>query len=149
MTLNDLQVDLNASLKAGKSVRVLTLRSLVSAIRNAAIAKYGALADTSITPADIIDVVKKQIKTHKESIEAFKGANRTDLVNKEQGELDILEEFAPREMSDEDLKKLLAPVVLSGEQNFGLLMKAAMAAVKGQADGGRVATLLKQLLTSK
>jgi uncharacterized protein len=149
MTLNDLQMDLNTSLKAGKAVRVLTLRSLISAIRNAAIAKYGASADTSIVQADIIDVVKKQIKTHKESIEAFKGAKRTDLVDKEQGELDVLEEFAPKEMSDDDLKKLLAPVVSSGEPNFGLLMKAAMAAVKGQADGGRVAAALKQMLTSK
>jgi uncharacterized protein YqeY len=146
MTLNDLQVDLNASLKARDAVRVLTLRSLISAIRNAAIAKYGASADTSITPADIIDVVKKQIKTHKESIEAFESANRKDLVSKEREELVILEEFAPREMSDEDLKKLLAPVVSSQESNFGLLMKAAMAAVKGQADGGRVAALLKQML---
>ena len=78
--------------------------------------------------ADITDVVKKQIKTHKESIEAFQKANRTDLVSKEQAELDVLEEFAPKEISDEELKTILAPVAASGEQNFGLLMKQAMAA---------------------
>jgi uncharacterized protein YqeY len=149
MTLDDLQKDLNVSLKAGKSVRVLTLRSLISAIRNATIAKYGAAAETSVTPADILDVVKKQVKTHKESIDAFTNAKRPELVAKEQAELDVLEEFAPKEISDEELKKILASVASSGEQNFGLLMKSAMAAVKGQADGGRVASILKQLASSK
>ena len=149
MNLAQLQVDLNDSLKAGKSSRVGTLRLLISAVRNSVIAKYGAAWETSITDADVMDVVKKQVKTHKESIEAFSQAKRSDLVEKEQAELTVLEEFAPKEVSDEDLKTLLAPVVASGEQNFGLLMKAAMAAVKGQADGGRVAALLKQLQSSK
>ena len=49
-------------------------------------------------------------------------------------------------MSNEELKTILAPVVAAGEKNFGLLMKSAMAAVKGQADGGRVAALLKQIV---
>jgi uncharacterized protein len=149
MTLQDLQTDLNTSLKAGNAVRVLTLRTLISAIRNASIAKYGAAWETSITPLDIMDVVKKQVKTHKESIEAFSQAKRPELVAKEQGELTVLEEFAPKEMTDADLKKIVAPIVATGEQNFGLLMKSAMAAVKGQADGGRVSAIIKQLLTSK
>ena len=146
MNLNDLQIDLNASLKAGKTVRVGTIRFLVSAIRNAAIAKYGNAWETSITHADVTEVVKKQIKTHKESIEAFEKANRTELVQKEKGELEVLEEFAPQEFSDEDLKNIVAPIVGSGEKNFGLLMKSAMTAVAGRADGGRIAGLLKQIL---
>jgi len=149
MNLTQLQSDLNASLKAGKSVRVATIRLLVSAIRNAAIDKYGAEWEKKLSDADVAEVVKKQVKTHKESVEAFEKAGRQDLVAKEQAELTVLEEFAPKEMSDEELKKLLQPVVASGEQNFGLLMKQAMAAVKGQADGGRVAALLKQLMSSK
>lgn len=146
MTLNDLQTDLNASLKAGKSVRVGTIRFLMAAVRNAAIAKYGNAWETSLTDTDITDVVKKQIKTHKESIEAFEQAHRSELVDKEKGELVILEEFAPGEMSDEDLKKLLAPIASSGETNFGLLMKQAMAAVQGKADGRRVAAMLNQMI---
>ena len=69
-----------------------------------------------------------------------------ELADKEAGELAVLEEYAPKEMSDEDLKKLLAPIVATGEANFGLLMKQAMIAVKGQADGGRVSGLLKQMM---
>lgn len=149
MILDKLQTDLNVSLKAGKSARVGTIRMLISAIRNAAIAKYGNAWEKSLTDADMLDVVKKQVKTHKESIEAFRGAGRADLVAKETEELAVLEEYAPKELSDADLKKLLEPVAGSGEQNFGLLMKSAMAAVAGQADGGRVAAMLRQLVSSK
>ena len=149
MNLTDLQTDLNASLKAGKAVRVATLRLIISAVRNAAINKYGAAWETSVADADIVETVKKQIKTHKESILAFAAAGRTELVEKEQGELTILEEFAPKEISDDDLKAILAPVAASHETNFGLLMKAAMTAVAGKADGGRVSAMLKQLVSSK
>lgn len=147
MNVSDLQTDLNASLKAGKSVRVATLRLVISAVRNAAIAKYGAAWETSITDADLADTVKKQIKTHKESILAFSNAGRKELADKEQGELSVLEEFAPKEISDEELKAILAPIAATGEANFGLLMKQAMAAVQGKADGGRVSAILKNLLT--
>jgi uncharacterized protein YqeY len=149
MTLNDLQLDLNTSLKSGKSVRVATLRLLISAVRNGAIAKYGNAWETSVTPEDVAETAKKQIKTHRESILAFGNAGRTELVAKEEGELAVLEEFAPKELSDEELKSLLAPVAASGEANFGLLMKQAMAAVHGQADGGRVSGMLRQLISSK
>jgi uncharacterized protein len=155
MLLQKIQQDVNASLKAGNKDRVETLRFLLSAVRNAAINKYGADADKKLTDADITDVVKKQVKTHKESVEAFEKAGRQDLVDKEKIQLAILEEFAPKELSEEDLKKLLTPIVASGEPNFGILMKEAMIAVAGlpaqagKADGGRVASLLKQLLSSK
>ena len=125
MRLTDLQQDLNASLKSGKTDRVDTLRFLIAAVKNAAIAKYGNEAETKLTEADILDVVKKQVKTHRESIEAFVSAGRQELANKEKAQLAVLEEFVPKQLSDEELKKLLEPVVASGEKNFGLLMKSA------------------------
>lgn len=146
MLIDRLQEDLNASLKAGKAVRVGALRFLMSAVRNAAIAKYQAKWETSLTDADVVEIVKKQIKTHKESIEAFEKAGRGELADKEKQELEVLFEFAPKELSDEELKTILAPIVVSGETNFGLLMKQAIALVSGKADGGRVAGMLKQLI---
>lgn len=133
-------------MKKGDSVRVDTLRFLLAAIRNMAITKYGAAGETSVTEADILDVIKKQAKMHRESIDAFTKANRPELTAKEQKELNILEAFLPKEISDEELKKLLEPVASSGEKNFGLLMKAAMAAVGGKAEGGRVSALLRSML---
>ena len=130
-----------------------TIRYLLSAINNIAIAKYGADAQKKLTDADVLDVVKKQVKTHHESIEAFEKGKRADLVEKEKKELAVLEAYLPKQMSDEELKKLLEPIVATGEKNlpagrqvFGLLMKQSMETVKDQADGVRVSAMLKQLL---
>lgn len=146
MLMNQLQSDLTSSLKAGKAERVETIRFLIAGVRNMVSAKYGADWEKKMTDADVLDGVKKQVKTHNESIEAFTKAGRQDLVDREKAQLAILQEFAPKELSDEELKKLLEPIAASGEKNFGLLMKNAMSAVKGQADGGRVASTLKTLI---
>lgn len=146
MLLDEIKSTLITSLKAGDTRRVDTLRFLLAAIRNAAISKYAARGEESLTDADVLDVIKKQTKTHKESIEVFDKAGRTELATKEKEELAILEAYLPKQLSDEEIKALLEPVVASGDTNFGKLMGAAMAAVKGKADGGRVATILKQML---
>jgi uncharacterized protein YqeY len=146
MLIDRLQTDLTTSLKAGKSARVETIRFLIAGVRNIATGKYGVDWEKKMTDADVLDAVKKQIKTHRESIEAFEKAGRQELVAKEKAQLAILEEFAPRELSDEELKKILEPIATSGEKNFGLLMKQAMAAVKGRAEGGKVSAVLKSLL---
>jgi hypothetical protein len=150
MSLDQLQSDVNMSLKKGDSVRVGTLRFLISAVRNYAIATYGNAWETSLKEEDILDVIKKQVKTHKESVAAFTKAGRSDLSVKEQQELDVLQAFLPSELSDSDLKIMLSDVVSGGDvSNFGLLMKSAMAKVQGKADGGRVSAILKQLLQEK
>ncbi|HCM82667.1 MAG: hypothetical protein UV63_C0029G0010 [Microgenomates group bacterium GW2011_GWC1_43_11] len=150
MLLDQLQTDVHTSLKKGDRFRVDTLRFLISAVRNQGIAKYGNAWETSLTDADILDVIKKQVKTHKESVLAFDRANRPELADKEKKELDILSAFLPTELSDEDLKKMLTEVITTGDvSNFGLLMKSAMAKVGRQADGGRVAGILKQMISDK
>ncbi len=146
MLFDTFTADLTASMKSGDKVRVETLRMLISAIRNSAIAKYGNEAQTKLTDADVLDVVKKQVKSRKESIEAFTAAGRTELADKEKAEMAVLEAFLPKQMSDEDIRTLLTPIAASGEKNMGLLMKQAMAAVAGQADGKRVSEILKSLL---
>jgi len=148
MLLDDVKQDMTASLKRGDKVRLETLRFLLAAIRNVAIAKYGASGEASITDADVLDVIKKQVKTHKESIEAFTNAGRTELAQKEKDELTILSAFLPNDLSDEALRELLKDVAQSGEQNFGLLMKTAMAKVGGLADGGRVSKMLRELMAA-
>jgi len=147
MMLDTLKADLVSAMKAHDQVSIDTIRFLLSAIRNMAIAKYGAASDTALTDGDVMDTIKKQVKTHKESIEAFKSASRDELVTKESGELAVLEKYVPKEISDEELKNLLLPVASSGEANFGLLMKQAMQAVAGKADGARVSSMLKGLMT--
>lgn len=153
MLIDDLKKDVMDSLKKGEAVRVDTLRFLISAVRNIAIAKYGNSAESSLTDCDVLEIVKKQVKTHRESIEAFRHGGREDLAQKEQAQLAILETFLPAQMSDEELRSILAPIISSSNpstsaapQNFGLLMKRTMELVGGKADGGRVAVVLKQLI---
>lgn len=135
-------------MKARDTVAVDTLRFLISAVKNVAINKYGADSDTKLTDADVIDVVKKQVKTHKESIDAFMNAGRPELAENEKAQLVILESYLPKELSDDELRALLAPVASAGG-DFGPLMGKAMGAVKGQAGGDRVSAMLKSLLEHK
>lgn len=146
MLLDEIKSTITTALKAGESRRVDTLRFLLAALRNDAIAKYGARGEEGMTDADVLDIIKRQAKTHKESIRAFSKAGRRELAAKEAEELTILESYLPKQLTDEELQTLLVPVARSGEKNFGLLMGRAMAVVRGQADGGRVSALLKQLV---
>lgn len=148
MLHDDIKATVRTALKAGDTRHVETLRFLLAAVGNFAIAKYGAKGEAGLTDADVLDVVKSQAKSHRESIEAFNKAGRTELATKEKEELSILEAYLPKQLSDEEIKKLLDPLVGSGETNFGKLMGLAMDTVHGQADGGRVASILKQLLSS-
>lgn len=147
MLTRELRQSLTTALKAKDRRRVDTLRFLLAAVQNTAIAKYGAKGEEGLTDADVLEVIKKQAKTHKESIDVFTKAGRGELATKESEELSILESYLPKQLTDEELKALLVPVAASGEGNFGLLMGLAMAAVIGQADGGRVSSILKQMLS--
>ncbi|MBI5019517.1 GatB/YqeY domain-containing protein [Candidatus Gottesmanbacteria bacterium] len=148
MLLDTLKSQLTTAMKAHDAVTVDTVRFLLAAVRNVAIDKYGAEGEAKITDADILDVVKKQVKTHNESVEAFTKAGRAELAGQEKAQLAVLEQYLPKQMSDEELKALIAPVAAQGG-DFGPLMGKAMAAVKGGADGGRVSAILKQLLSSQ
>lgn len=137
------------SVKARDSVRAETLRFLLAAAQNSAIAKYGNVGETMFSDEDFRQVVKKQVKSHNESVDAFTKGGRPDLVAKEKAQLVILEEFFPQELSDDELKSLLRPVAESSEKNFGLRMKKAMEIIKGQVGGGRVAAILKNLISQQ
>lgn len=93
MLISELRQSLTTALKAGDRCRVDTLRFLLAAAHNSAIAKYGAKGEAGLTDEDVLDVIKKQAKTHKESIEAFAKAGRVELVMKEKEELAILEAY--------------------------------------------------------
>lgn len=146
MLLDALRAKLATSMKAHDAVTVETVRFLLAAVRNVAIAKYGAEGEAKITDADVLDVIKKQVKTHKESIEAFSKAGRTELADSEKAQLTVLETYLPKEMTDGELEALLIPVAAAGG-DFGPMMGKAMSAVGGRADGGRVSATLKKLLS--
>jgi uncharacterized protein len=146
MLLETIQQDILTSLKRGDAVRVDTLRFLLAAIKNSGIDKYGSEMEKKLNDADVLEVVKKQVKSHKDSIDIFSKANRMELVDREQKQLAILEQMLPAELSDAELMTILTPIAKTNEPNFGILMGLALKAVNGKANGGRISTILRQLI---
>ena len=140
--------DLNTALKQRDAARVSTLRYLISHLNNARIAKGGDLNDDNVT----LEIVK-DAKRHKESIEAFDKAKRQDLVNQESSQLKILEEYLPAQLKDEEIAKIVdETIALLGQVGLGDMAKVmgqVMAKVKDQADGAKVAEIVRNRLTQK
>lgn len=145
MLLQKIQTDLITALKAGDSLRVGTLRFLVAAIKKYEIDTYPPSLGGKLTDSDTTKIIQRQVKTHRESIEAFTKANRTDLVDKEKKELDILSEYMPKELTDAEITAIVEKIKSIGVTNFGAIMGATMKEVAGRADGNKVAKIVKEV----
>lgn len=143
--LTKIEDDLKQALKEQRLIEVSTLRLFISEIKNAQIAKGQDLSD-----AQIIEVALREAKKRQESIEAYKGAGRLELAEKEEAELSVLKKYLPTQMSDEDLRKqvedAIAGVGATSLADMGKVMGAVMSKVKGQANGDRVISFVKELL---
>src|SRR5437879_5409636 len=128
MLLGQLQSDLAAATKARDQIKVDTLRFLLGAIKNFEIEKYPPDKGGQLTDEDVLGVVAKQVKSHKESIEMFGTAGRQELVEKEKAELAILSAYLPSQMTEEEIKLALRQIKSAHPgADFGTLMKLAMA----------------------
>ena len=141
-------VELRTALKASDAAKVSTLRMLKADLVKMAIdARQDRLPD-----AQVLDVIRRQIKQHRESLEAFTKGNRQDLVDKESKELAILETYLPPQMSEEVLRGIVRECIqasgAAGPKDLGKVMRLVMEKVKGQADGKQVNQLVAQLLGS-
>lgn len=149
MLKQQLQQDLKASMLARDAERTSTLRMIISAIGYYEIQKGGAGYEAS--DEDVLAVIQKEANQHKDSIEQFTAAARTDLVDKEKGELSFLETYLPEQMAEKDVKKLVDEAIsqtgASSPQDIGKVMGALMPKVKGKADGSLVSRLVKESLT--
>ena len=136
-------------MKSRDEIRASTLSFLRSAISSAAIEKR----KKNLDDAQVIGVIKKQVKTHQDSIEQFKKGNRADLVEKETKELQILKSYLPAELPAEELKKIIEDVIAqtgaATMKEMGRVMKEVMAKVGNQADGKTLSGLVKERLSKK
>ncbi|MDR3244590.1 MAG: GatB/YqeY domain-containing protein [Elusimicrobiota bacterium] len=100
-----------------------------------------------INDEEIVKVLRSEVKKRKESIDIFSKAARQDLADKETKELKIIEQYLPAEISDGDLFKIVKKVAdESADKSFGAVMKAAITAANGQADGKRISAIVKKVL---
>lgn len=144
MLTSQLQADLAAALKAGDRRKVDTLRFLLGAIFNFQIEKG---KDYVANDSEVLGIIAKQIKTHKESIEMFAKAGRGDLVEKEEEELKILQSYLPAQMGEEEVRAKIRELVAANSQaDFGTIMKLAMAKLQGKAEGAMVAKIVREVL---
>ena len=139
--------DLQQAQKKGDKARMSALRLIKSGIQYAEIAKGAPLDD-----AGVIDVINKEVKQRRESIEGFTKGNRSDLVEKEKTELAMLLDYLPKQMSREDVieaaKRILNEVGARGSSDKGKVMSKLMPQVKGKADGREVGSIVDDLLAA-
>ena len=157
MALKDqLANDLKDAMRGGHSVRRDTLRSVITAVRNAEIAgvdveREGA-GRTDLTDAQVLDVLQKQAKQRRESIDEFSKAGRTDLADKESAELAILETYLPAQLSRDEIavevRAVIAETGASGPADKNKVMPAAIARMKGRADGRAINEVVSEQLAA-
>ena len=146
MTLKDkLQEDLKDAMRSGDVERRSVIRYLRSEVHNAEIAKQADLDEEAV-----IGVLTRQAKQRRDSIDAYKQVNRTDLVEKEEGELAIILEYLPEQMSDDEITELataaIAETGATGPKDMGKVMGKIMPETRGKADGSKVSAIVNGLL---
>jgi uncharacterized protein len=134
--------DLKEAMRAKDGTKLGVLRMLKSALKYAAIAKSGA--ESELSDAEAIQVIRKQAKQRQDSIESFEKGGRTELADKEKEELALLNTYLPQAMSSEELEKVvretIAELGATSKAQMGAVMKALQAKAGGRADGKTLST---------
>lgn len=149
--LDRVNEDLKAAMKAKDKVRLRTLRSLRSALTNKEIEQREEGTETILSDQDELTVVRKQVKQRKDSVEQYQEAGRDDLVQKEEEEIDVLEEYLPVQMSDDELADHLDSIIedvgATSMEDMGPVMGRAMNELRGRVDGNRVREMVQDRLS--
>jgi len=140
--------DLTNSMKSQNAFRTETLRGIRAEILK--MDKSGL--NREMTEEEEIQLLSRQVKMRKESIEMFESGGRMDLVEKEKKQLDIIMEYMPKPMPDEDAEKIVNKIIedlgANSQKDFGKVMGAAMKELKGKIDGKIIQDMIKSKLGS-
>ncbi len=142
-----IQQDLKEAMKSGDRFKVDTLRGLIAQIKDERI----KLRPKELEEKDVLTVLQRAVKRRKESIALYQQGNRQDLVDKEQKELEIIQEYLPEQMSKDEVLQLIdqsiAEVQAQSIKDMGKVMGNVMKKVQGRADGKEVQQLVRERLT--
>ena len=144
-----LRTDLTASIKARDELRSSTLRMALTAITNAEVAGKSA---RELTDEDVVGVLAAEAKKRREAAEAFDDAGRTESAAKERAEAEVLADYLPTPLTDEEIRELVTSTIDSlgvrddGMKAMGRVMGVVTPQVKGRADGGAVAAEVRRQL---
>lgn len=140
--------DMKEAMKAHDKDSLNTIRLLKSAIDMYRV--NNKMERNSCSDEIVIDIVSKQVKTHKESIEEFKKGNRQDLVDKLLKEIDLLSKYLPKQLTEEEINseidKVFDKVKPTSMKDMGLIMKELTPIFKGKADMKTVNEIVRSKL---
>lgn len=135
-------------MRAKDQQKTLVLRSLVSAITNEALAQK--ITDNIVSDDIVLPVLKRAAKQRKEAATQYREGNRPELAQTEEEELDIISQYLPEQMSEEEIRKVAEAkkeeLGITEKKDMGKLMAAVMGEVKDKADGGDVKRVVDSLL---
>ncbi len=137
--------DLKSSMKSGDNTVRGVLRMLFSDLKNVEINERKEISDEKI-----IEIIKKNIKSRKDSVEQYTKGNRKDLASQEEKELEILEKYMPEQMGEDEIRKIVVDIVSKSEavsaSDFGRIMGAVMKEIGGNVDGNLVGGIVREEL---
>jgi hypothetical protein len=150
MSLKDtISEEIKSAMKAKDKVRLETVRSIKKVILEQE-TSLRAKGQDALTPEQEMDVLVQQAKQRRDSIEQYRNAGREELAEKEAQELEIIESFLPKQLTDEELSAVLDDLIAetgaSSPRDMGKVMGVAMKQLKGRADGKKVQELVKAKL---
>ncbi|MFM1758253.1 MAG: hypothetical protein RL193_830 [Actinomycetota bacterium] len=142
-----LKTDLNAAIKSRNSVVAETIRMVLTAITNEEVA---GKEKKELSDAEIITVLTREAKKRREAAEAFEAGGRADRAAAERAEGEVIAGYLPEQLSEDDVKKLIAETIAAvgatGPADMGKVMGGLKAKVAGKADGALVSSLVKEAL---
>lgn len=150
---NKIQEQIPEAMRAKDEVRLTTLRGVLAAFTNEAVALKRKPQD-KLSDQEAITVIKRLVKQRKDSVEQFRNGGREDLAKNEEAELKILEEFLPAQMSEEQIEKIARLKIeelkkqngSTSSPQVGILMGAIIKETKGEADGAVVKKVVEKIL---
>jgi hypothetical protein len=147
MSLSErLNEDMKQAMKSQDKFKLSVIRMVRAAIKNIEIDQRKTLDDN-----EVLDVLNREIKQRKDSLQEFEKAGRADLADNIKAELAILTEYMPQQLTEEEVKAIVQQTIqevgASSKADMGKVMSALMPKVKGRADGKLVNRLVQQILS--
>jgi uncharacterized protein len=139
--LNRVQAALTSSRKAQSRDRTLVLGTVLAALKNREIELKRDLAD-----ADVVDILRKGVKTRRESIEQFEKGAREDLAQIERSQIAVIEEFLPADVDPAEIRAAVQQAIAGGAADIGTVMGKVMPAFRGRADGKVINQIVREEL---
>mgnify|MGYP001425997197 FL=1 len=143
--IDQLEQDMITALKQKEKTKLSVIRMIRDAIKKEQIAQKRTL-----TEAEVLQIISRELKQRNEALEGFQKAGRKELVEQQEKEIQILKSYLPEPLSEEELSKIVQQVIeevgASSKADMGKVMRGVMSRVQGRADGKKVNQMVQQYL---